>query len=79
MIVRGGEASGFSDNIDPGADNWELPECTGSYETLDDLNNANINAYCGPRFIIPILRRMLQKAIEDFNSFASKDYDKYFK
>ncbi|KAH6679952.1 killer toxin subunits alpha/beta [Plectosphaerella plurivora] len=78
LIVRGDEATGFEDQIDPGSESWEAPECTGSFETLDDLSKANVNAYCGPRYIIPILRRMLQKAIDDFSSFASKDYDKYF-
>lgn len=76
--MRGDEATGFEDQIDPDSDNWEAPECTGSFETLDDLSKANVNAYCGPRYIIPILRVMLQKAIDDFSSFASKDYDKYF-
>lgn len=76
FLLRGSDPQ--DDDIDSIDDEDYLANCDGSFDSLDQLAQANAPLECGPQYVLPILRNMLQVAVVDFNAIMADGYDKYF-
>ncbi|KAH8667088.1 hypothetical protein BX600DRAFT_412924 [Xylariales sp. PMI_506] len=75
FLFLGSNPSNF--DPDPTVD-YDPPVCDASFESLDQVIQANPPIECGPVYVLPILQNMLRQAVTDFNAVLANGYDKYF-